>query len=71
MRSLIALLLFWPFAALGGAQIYEPLADNVRQRLSSLVADRAPASMHFREAADGQRWLAEMGQRLERRIPDR
>jgi soluble lytic murein transglycosylase-like protein len=71
VRSLIALLLVWPLGALGGAQIYEPLADSVRQRLSSMVADRAPASMHFREAADAQRWLAEMGQRLERRIPDR
>ena len=36
-----------------------------------MVADKAPASMHFRSAADGQRWLAEMDQRLEKRIPDR
>ena len=56
---------------LGGAQIYEPLADSVRQRLSHMVADRAPASMHFREPGDGQRWLDEMDRRLERRIPDR
>ena len=62
--------LAWPLAALGGAQIYEPLADSVRGRLSRMVADRAPATMHFRSAADGQRWLAEMDQRLARRIPD-
>ena len=67
----LLLLLAWPPAALGGAQIYEPLADSVRARLSRMVADRAPATMHFRSAADGQRWLAEMDQRLERRIPDR
>ena len=67
----LLLLLAWPPAALGGAQIYEPLADSVRGRLSRMVADRAPATMHFRSAADGQRWLAEMDQRLERRIPDR
>jgi len=74
MRApLLCLLLLgcWPLAALGGAQIYEPLADSVRARLSRMVADRAPATMHFRSAADGQRWLAEMDQRLARRMPDR
>ena len=74
MRApLLSLLLFacWPLMAFGGAQIYEPLADSVRGRLSRMVADRAPATMHFRSAADGQRWLAEMDKRLERRIPDR
>jgi soluble lytic murein transglycosylase-like protein len=71
MRSLLLLLACWPLAALGGAQIYEPLADSVRGRLSRMVADRAPATMHFSSPADGQRWLAEMDKRLERRIPDR
>ena len=46
----LLLLLAWPLAALGGAQIYEPLADSVRGRLSRMVADRAPATMHFRSA---------------------
>ena len=68
---LAALLAGLPAAALAGAQIYEPLADSVRARLSSMVADKAPASMHFRSATDGQRWLAEMDKRLEKRIPDR
>ena len=71
MRFVTCLLLAWPLATFGGAQIYEPLADNVRQRLSHMVADRAPASMHFREPGDGQRWLTEMDRRLERRIPER
>jgi soluble lytic murein transglycosylase-like protein len=56
---------------LGGEQKYEPLADSVRQRLSAMVSDRAAPTMHFREPADGQRWLAEMDRRLEKRIPDR
>jgi soluble lytic murein transglycosylase-like protein len=60
-----------PSACLGGAQVYEPLADSVRQRLSTIVADRAAATMHFRSAEDAQRWLAEMDRRLEKRIPDR
>lgn len=71
MKGFLALLLCWPTAALAGAQIYEPLADSVRVRLSKMVSDRAPATMHFRSASDGQRWLAEMDRRLEKRMPDR
>ena len=71
MRVLAFLLSLLPQAVLAGAQIYEPLADSVRGRLSRMVADRAPATMHFREASDGQRWLEEMDKRLEKRIPDR
>ena len=73
MRALLypVLLLAWPLLVLGGEQKYEPLADSVRARLSRMVADKAPASMHFRSAADGQRWLAEMDKRLEKRMPDR
>jgi soluble lytic murein transglycosylase-like protein len=56
---------------LAGAQVYEPLADSVRDRLSALVSDRAPARMAFRSHEDGQRWLDAMEKRLEGRIPDR
>ncbi len=52
-------------------QLYEPLADSVRERLSRIVADRAPATLHFRSAHDAQRWLDDMERRLARRIPDR
>ena len=71
MRALLLALLSAPLLAHAGAQIYEPLADSVRGRLSRMVSDRAPSTMHFRSAEDGQRWLAEMDRRLERRIPDR
>ena len=71
MRALVFLALLAPIAAHAGAQVYEPLADSVRQRLSRMVADRAPPSMHFREPTDAQRWLTEMDRRLEKRIPDR
>ena len=73
MRALLALLLVlaWPLHALGGEQKYEPLADSVRQRLSAQVSDRAPATLHFRSAEDGNRWLNAMEKRLEKRIPDR
>jgi soluble lytic murein transglycosylase-like protein len=57
--------------ALAGNQVYEPLADSVRQRLSRMVADKAPPGLQFRSSGDAQRWLADMEARLARRIPDR
>ena len=71
MRTLALPLLLAAGAALAGEQRYEPLADSVRQRLSTQVAARAPATMHFRNEADARRWLETMEKRLARRIPDR
>ena len=45
----VALIALSP-AAFAGAQQYEPLADSVRQRLSTLVSDRAPAAIHFKSS---------------------
>jgi len=70
-RLVLAAAALLPACAMAGNQIYEPLADSVRQRLSRMVADRAPAVLHFRNPQDGQRWLDEMEKRLARRIPDR
>jgi len=72
VRRIAALLgLLLPMPALAGAQIYEPLADSVRARLSTQVADRAPANLHFRSPQDAQRWLNEMEKRVAASIPDR
>ena len=71
MKLLLLASLFAASAALAGEQKYEPLADSVRQRLSSQVGTSAPARMHFRSEADASRWLATMEKRLEKRIPDR
>ena len=70
-RSFLFALLWVPASVLAGAQQYEPLADSVRVRLSSMVSDHAPATMHFRSSGDAQRWLDEMERRLAQRIPDR
>ena len=70
-RLVVAALLAYPLQLLAGNQIYEPLADSVRQRLSRVVSDRAPASLSFRSSQDGQRWLEAMEKRLARRMPDR
>jgi soluble lytic murein transglycosylase-like protein len=68
---LLTVAVLLPLPGNAGNQLYEPLADSVRQRLSRMVSDRAPASLHFRSAHDGQRWIDEMDQRLARRLPDR
>jgi soluble lytic murein transglycosylase-like protein len=60
-----------PLVSSAGNQLYEPLADSVRQRLSLMVSDRAPPTLHFRTTHDAHRWIDEMDRRLERRIPDR
>jgi soluble lytic murein transglycosylase-like protein len=72
MRGLIAsCLLAVSFQGLAGNQVHEPLADSVRQRLSHMVSDRAPAKLHFASSEEGQRWIDEMDKRLAPRMPDR
>jgi soluble lytic murein transglycosylase-like protein len=71
VRSLVLALLGLPLAALAGAQQYEPLAASVRARLSAAIADKAVPVLAFRSAADANRWLHAMQERLARRIPDR
>ena len=56
--------------ALAGSQIYEPLAAEVRADLQSSIADR-PAPRHgFSNSTAAVNWLAEMSQRLEKKMPD-
>jgi soluble lytic murein transglycosylase-like protein len=71
MRLALVLILCLPAIAAAGNQIEERLADSMRQRLHAQVSDRAAASLHFRSAEDGNRWLATMEKRLESRMPDR
>jgi soluble lytic murein transglycosylase-like protein len=70
-RLAFLVLLLASFRAIGGNQIYEPLADSVRERLSVMVSDRAPARLHFRSPDDAQRWIEAMEKRLAGRMPDR
>ena len=66
--ALATLGLLLPATALAGAQIYEPLAVEVRAGLQASIADR-PAPQHgFRDTGAAVDWLAEMSHRLEPRI---
>jgi soluble lytic murein transglycosylase-like protein len=73
MRSAIALaLLLVPLHALGGNQIEERLSDSVRAQLQAAIADRGVPTISFGSGSENaHKWLFEMGNRLQRRIPDR
>lgn len=71
MKALCAALLCCPVLAWAGAQQYERLTEPMRQRLAAWAGDRPVPRLVFRNADDGQRWIAAMSQRLEARIPDR
>lgn len=64
----LALGLALPAAAFAGAQIYEPLAAEVRAGLQASIADK-PAPRHaFTNSEAAVDWLTEMSHRLEPRI---
>ena len=56
--------------AQAGNQQYEPLAASVQAALHAAVADQAPLDPSFQRSPERARWLAEMSNRLARRIPD-
>lgn len=71
-RSLLALIVAGGTVtgAHAGNQQYEPLAASVQAALHAAVADQAPLDPSFQRSPERARWLAEMSQRLARRIPD-
>jgi soluble lytic murein transglycosylase-like protein len=73
MRRAIALaLLLIPLHALGGNQIEEKLSESVRAQLQAAIADRGVPTISFGSGAENaHKWLFEMGNRLQRRMPDR
>src|SRR5260221_6735092 len=71
LALLLAVLLAPPFARAGN-QDEERLSNSVRASLQAAIADRAVPVLLFKSGADNaHKWLSEMSQRLEKRIPDR
>jgi soluble lytic murein transglycosylase-like protein len=72
--ALLALaLLAGPGAALAGNQKEEAIADSVRLALHNAIMDARPPQPVFRDEAARMRyqlWLAEMSNRLKRKLPD-
>ena len=72
MRRLALLLcLVLPATVLAGAQKMEPLAASVQAALSRSIADQPPPTSSFASPVDAVDWLADMSQRLAKRVPDR
>ena len=57
------------YAAAGG-QNYEPLSASVRASLYKTVSDTAAPGFAFASEAEGQIWLGEMSNRLQKRMPN-
>ena len=66
---LFALLISLPANA--GTQREEPLSASVQAALHKTVSDGAAPRLVFASPADANIWMAEMSQRMEKRIPDR
>jgi len=66
----LACLLLAP-AANAGEQRNEPIDPAVLETLSGQIADRAAPFFNFKNANDAHRWVFEMSNRLQNRIPDR
>lgn len=64
-----AMLLF-ALNAHAGRQIEEPLSNSVKALMQKSISDNAAPRLVFATEVEGQRWLAEMSQRLKKRIPD-
>lgn len=63
-------LLCCPQLLLAGAQREETLSDDVASVMRSSMDNVNPARLVFERAADGERWLRDMSQRLTRYIAD-
>lgn len=57
-------------AARAGSQIEEPLSNSVKALMQRSVSDKAAPILTFATKEEGQAWLNEMSQRLQKRIPD-
>ncbi len=65
--------LAWSGAAMAGNQKEEAIADSVRLALANSIRDARPPKPTFRDEAAKARyqlWLAQMSDRLKRKLPD-
>ena len=73
MRNAFTLVFFlFPLLASAGNQLEERLSDSARASLQASIADRAVPVLSFQSGSDNaHKWIFEMSNRLQRRIPDR
>jgi soluble lytic murein transglycosylase-like protein len=73
MRNVFALAIFsFHMLAFAGNQVEERLSDSTRASLQASIADRAVPVLSFKSGSENaHKWIFEMSNRLQRRIPDR
>jgi soluble lytic murein transglycosylase-like protein len=73
MKQALLLACLWiPLTAFAGNQIEERLSDSARASLQASIADRAVPVLSFQSGSENaHKWIFEMSNRLQRRIPDR
>jgi soluble lytic murein transglycosylase-like protein len=64
------LLLLFTANAIAGGQREEPLSNSVKAMMQKSISDSASPRLVFRTEIEGKLWLAEMSQRLKKRMPD-
>ena len=61
----------WTCLAQAGNQREEPLSNSVKSMMQKSISDLAAPRLMFASEQEGQAWLAEMSQRLQKRMPDK
>ena len=59
------------FGAQAGNQKEEPLSNSVKALMQKSVSDLAAPRLIFASEQEGELWLADMSQRLQKRVPDK
>lgn len=70
MRRLILICSLFASSAWAGAQQEEALSASVQASLQRAVADAAAPRLVFDNEVEAQRWIADMSNRLQKRMPD-
>jgi soluble lytic murein transglycosylase-like protein len=68
--AIVAAFLLAPGGALAGAQVEEALSASVQNSLHRAVSDFPAPRLMFATEGEGRAWLADMGSRLAKKIPD-
>lgn len=55
---------------MAGGQIEEPLSNSVKAQMQKAISDSAAPRLVFASKLEGKLWMAEMSERLKKRMPD-
>lgn len=70
IQSLLLLLMLVSATSFAGSQREEPLSNSVKAMMQRSISDKAAPRLMFASADEGEFWLSEMSQRLQKKMPD-